>query len=40
LSQKEIAEQFNTTPKAVSSRLERVRDKLRGLIKRRLSHET
>ncbi len=39
LSQKEIAEQFNTTPKAVSSRLERVREKLRGLIKRRLSHE-
>lgn len=40
LSQKEIAERLVTTPKAVSSRLERAREKLRGLIKRRLSHET
>lgn len=40
LSQKEIAEQLATTPKAVSSRLERAREKLRTLIKRRLSHET
>ena len=40
LSQKEIAEQFGITPKAVSSRLERAREKLRSLIKRALSHET
>jgi RNA polymerase sigma factor (sigma-70 family) len=40
LSQKEIAEQLGTTPKAVSSRLERAREKLRSLIKRKLSHET
>ena len=40
LSQKEIAEQLGTTPKAVSSRLERAREKLRLLIKRKLSHET
>jgi RNA polymerase sigma-70 factor (ECF subfamily) len=39
-SQKEIAEQFNTTPKAISSRLERAREKLRSLIKRKLPHET
>jgi RNA polymerase sigma-70 factor (ECF subfamily) len=39
LSQKEIAEQFGTTPKAISSRLERAREKLRSLIKRALSHE-
>jgi RNA polymerase sigma-70 factor (ECF subfamily) len=39
LSQKEIAEQLGTTPKAVSSRLERAREKLRTLIKRALSHE-
>jgi RNA polymerase sigma-70 factor (ECF subfamily) len=39
-SHKEIAEQLNTTPKAVSSRLERARAKLRSLITRRLSHET
>jgi len=39
-SQKEIAEQLNTTPKAISSRLERAREKLRSLIKRKLSHET
>ena len=40
LSQKEIAEQLGTTPKAVSSRLERARAKLRSLIKRALTHET
>jgi RNA polymerase sigma-70 factor (ECF subfamily) len=40
LSQKEIAEQLGTTPKAVSSRLERAREKLRLLIKRKFSHET
>jgi len=40
LSQKEIADQLGTTPKAVSSRLERAREKLRTLIKRALSHET
>jgi RNA polymerase sigma-70 factor (ECF subfamily) len=40
LSHKEIAERLNVTPKAVSSRLERVREKLRSLIARRLSHET
>jgi RNA polymerase sigma-70 factor, ECF subfamily len=39
LSQKEIAEQLGTTPKAVSGRLERAREKLRSLIKRKLSHE-
>ena len=40
LSHKEIAYQLGTTPKAVSSRLERVREKLRSLMKRALSHET
>lgn len=40
LSQKEIAERLNTTPKAISSKLERTREKLRTLIKRKLSHET
>jgi RNA polymerase sigma factor (sigma-70 family) len=40
LSHKEIAEHLNATPKAVSSRLERSRAKLRSLITRRLSHET
>ncbi|HEY2081464.1 MAG TPA: sigma-70 family RNA polymerase sigma factor [Verrucomicrobiae bacterium] len=40
LSQKEIAEQLGTTPKAISSRLERAREKLRLMIKRKLSHET
>ena len=39
LSQKDLAEQLNITPKAVSSRLERAREKLRSLIKRKLSHE-
>jgi RNA polymerase sigma-70 factor, ECF subfamily len=40
LSHKEIAERLGATPKAVSSQLERVRTKLRSLIKRKLSHET
>jgi len=40
LSQKEIAERIGGTPKAVSSRLERARVKLRSLVMRRLSHET
>jgi RNA polymerase sigma factor (sigma-70 family) len=40
LSQREMAEQLGTTPKAISSRLERAREKLRSLIKRALSHET
>ncbi len=40
LSQKEIAERLNTTPKAVSSRLERARVKLRSFISRRMSHES
>jgi RNA polymerase sigma factor (sigma-70 family) len=39
LSQKELAEQLGTTPKGVSGRLERAREKLRSLIKRALSHE-
>jgi RNA polymerase sigma-70 factor (ECF subfamily) len=40
LSHQEIAGQLNATSKAVSSRLERARTKLRSLITRRLSHET
>ena len=40
LSHKDIAAHLNATPKAVSSRLERSRAKLRSLITRRLSHET
>jgi RNA polymerase sigma-70 factor (ECF subfamily) len=40
LSQKELAEELGVTPKAVSSRLERVREKLRALTMRKLSHET
>ena len=36
LSQKEIAEQLGTTPKAVSSRLERAREKLRLLINKKV----
>ena len=40
LSHQEIAGQLNATSKAVSSRLERARVKLRSLITRRLSHET
>ena len=40
LSQKEIAERLATTPKAVSSRLERARAKLRSALTRILSHET
>lgn len=40
LSQKEIAEHLNITPKAVSSRLERARARLRSFIGKKLSHET
>jgi len=40
LSHKEIAEPLGLTPKAVSSRLERVREKLRALVAHKLSHET
>lgn len=39
-SHKEMAEQLHVTPKAVSSRLERAREKLRLLVARHLSHET
>jgi RNA polymerase sigma-70 factor (ECF subfamily) len=39
LRQGEIAERLHTTPKAVSSRLERSRAKLRQMINRILSHE-
>jgi RNA polymerase sigma-70 factor (ECF subfamily) len=40
LSHKEIAEQLNITPKAVSSRLERARAGLRSFIAKQLSYET
>lgn len=40
LSHKDIAERQGATPKAVSSRLERARAKLRLLLNRRLRHET
>jgi RNA polymerase sigma-70 factor (ECF subfamily) len=40
LSHKNIAGQLGVTPKAVSSRLERVRGRLRSLLTRTLSHET
>jgi len=40
LSHKEIAERLNTTPKSVSSRLERARAKLRDAIAWKLSHGT
>jgi RNA polymerase sigma factor (sigma-70 family) len=40
LSHKEIAERLTITPKAVSSRLERARAKLRLFIAKQLSHET
>jgi RNA polymerase sigma factor (sigma-70 family) len=40
LSHKEISARLDTTPKAVSSRLERARAKLRVLLTRILSHET
>ena len=40
LSHKEIAERLDATPKAVSSRLERARIKLRSLLTRILAHET
>ncbi len=39
-SQKELAAQLDTTPKAISSRLERARARLRALLARTLSHET
>ncbi len=39
LSHKEIGERLELTPKAVSSRLERVREKLRRLVVQTLSHE-
>ena len=39
LSHKQIAEQFNLTPKAVSCRLERAREKLRLLVAKKLSRE-
>ena len=39
LSHKEIADRLGATPKAVSSRLERLRAKLRSAIARQLSHE-
>lgn len=40
LSHREIADQLSSTPKAVSSRLERARTRLRSMIARKLSHET
>ena len=40
LSHKEIAGRLDTTPKSVSSRLERARTKLRSAMARKLSHET
>jgi len=40
LSHKEMAERLGTSPKAVSSRLERARARLRELFERILSHET
>jgi RNA polymerase sigma factor (sigma-70 family) len=40
LSHKEIAERLCATPKAVSSRLERARAKLRSLLAEKLPHET
>jgi RNA polymerase sigma factor (sigma-70 family) len=40
LSHKEIAERLDASPKAVSSRLERARARLRSVLKRTLSHET
>lgn len=40
LTHKEMAERLGTSPKAVSSRLERVRLRLRELFERILSHET
>jgi RNA polymerase sigma-70 factor (ECF subfamily) len=39
LSHKDIADRVRATPKAVSSRLERARIKLRSLVVKRLSHE-
>ena len=39
LSQKEMADQLHLTPKAVSSRLERARLRLRALVTKQLAHE-
>jgi len=39
-SQKEVAGELNLTAKAVSSRLERARARLRALVAKRLAHET
>lgn len=40
LSHKEIADRMGTTAKAVSSRLERARARLRSVVQKLLSHET
>ena len=40
LSHQEIARKLGVTPKAVSSRLERAREKLRRFVARKLPHET
>jgi RNA polymerase sigma-70 factor (ECF subfamily) len=40
LSHKEIGERLNATPKAISSRLERARARLRSVLAQKLSHET
>jgi RNA polymerase sigma-70 factor, ECF subfamily len=40
MSQKVIAERLDATPKAISSRLERARARLRSLLAQKLSHET
>jgi RNA polymerase sigma factor (sigma-70 family) len=40
LSHREIAARFDLTPKAVSSRLDRAREKLRLLVAKKLCHET
>lgn len=40
LSHKDIAERLGATPKAVSSRLERARARLRAIVNKALSHET
>jgi RNA polymerase sigma-70 factor (ECF subfamily) len=40
LSHKEIADRLGTTAKAVSSRLERARARIRTIVQKLLSHET
>lgn len=40
LGQKDLAEKLNTTPKAISSRLERARASLRARVAHHLSHDT